>query len=396
MKNGAIYGALLRRLNLGIKYVNCNEIDGEVKEDEDDIKEAVEQVWRDGLARRINECEYELVCSIEQMRSYVQEKDRIKTSSDAGEYDDKAEKPISFDVFSSSRWEQPAPNPKAAKSANDVFSRYRESSRARTRRRCSSFLSDWDDDEEESDETRQNKIKGFIEKAKNVDLEKQTFEPYMDIYFPGTEKKFIFGWYVDSDGDYTIHDNELVYEYLKEKTNGELENGMLTSILTRLCDDSPLSFSNKHLEDYLMRAENSEDFENALLTYINAYFGILKGLSKIVKCFERSKDEVQDAINKRVEEMLLSEKEEIGRIVRTSPLIGLHRDTRLIDKIVGVDIRITKEQAVEAMHKLRDGIDKTSFQDYEIIRRITSIITEISGYENDEFDILKINTFIKG
>ena len=214
MKNGAVYGALLRRLNLGIKYVNWNEIDDEVKEDTDDIKEVVSDVWKDGLARRINESEYELICDVEQMRSYIQRKDCIKTGENVGEYDDEAEKPISFGVFSNSNWSQVEIKTDASK-GKDIFSRYRESSLSRSPRRRSSMLSafsDWDDDERESDEERQARIKEFIERAKGSDMEKRTFEPYMDITLPDSDKKLLLGWYTDNEGDYVLNDNGIFFE----------------------------------------------------------------------------------------------------------------------------------------------------------------------------------------
>ena len=97
MKNGEFYGAVLSRLNRGISYLNMKNLEDETGLDRNEVNDFTNELCKHGLARKINDTEFELICDIGQLRGFVMQKqieDVPKFSK--GEYSDDAEKPISL------------------------------------------------------------------------------------------------------------------------------------------------------------------------------------------------------------------------------------------------------------------------------------------------------------
>ena len=133
MKNGEIYGAILKRLNNGYSCINIDSLEGELGIDIDDVKKGVQVLYESGLLRKCNPTEYEIICDVGQLRAAILSMWRGQNDEKREiEYTDQGDTPIDLEDIASAEWTLSAPTDKESEI---------ERARARLERRKQDILS---------------------------------------------------------------------------------------------------------------------------------------------------------------------------------------------------------------------------------------------------------------
>ncbi len=387
MKNGEVYGAISRRLNKGISYINIDSIDEEVECTVDDVKGVAEALCQNGLARCISQSEYELICDIGQLRDFTIKKQNEGVAGEKKEVNDsEGDKPVSLESIKSSEWK--IAGPKNEKSERPTLSERMR----RSGRRVSSFF---DDDEDEDDEELRRKILSYISNLSSYNEENRSFEPEMRVVFPDSGIPLVLDWGQDEDGDIYLSDRGALYNYLLDKMidkESECAKQTVSILISQLVKSSSFSSEDDKLINYLTGVKDI-DRVRVEISYFAVQFGkYLNSLSWLLDEVKRSGDDPEKYVNDKIDSFVKGFathiKENKGDYVTAVGRIYVQR-------IYAIDPRITKKQAIGAINAIKAELLKDGDPDPNIIAGINDAVSRLNIMTDKLFAIQKLEVYIK-
>lgn len=386
MKFGEVYGAISRRLNRGISYINVDSIDEEVECTDDDIKSVADTLCQNGLARRISQSEYELICDIGQLRDFtIKKQNEGLTEGKKGEADSEGDKPISLESIKSSEWKM-LETAESKKGPGALSERFR-----RARRRASLFD---DDEDEESEEEIRQRILNYIRTLNSYNEEEKTFEPEMRVMFPDCDKPLVLDWAQDEDGDIYFSDRGALYNYLLDKMidkESDCAKEMVNLLISQLVKSSSFSCQDNKLINYITGIKDI-DRVRIEISYFAVQFGkYLNSLSWLLDEVKRSGDDPEKYLNDKIDSFtkgfVTNIKENIGDYVMAVGRIYVQR-------IYAIDPRITRKQAITVINTIKSELLKDT-PDPNVISGINDAISRLNIMTDKLFTIQKLETYIK-
>lgn len=386
MKFGEVYGAISKRLNKGITYININSIDDEVGCDEDDIKSVADTLCQNGLARCINQSEYELICDIGQLRDFTIKKQNEGTQcTKKAENDEKGDKPVTLETIKTSEWKLAS-----SKEENEPMSLQERFRRLGKRR----HFDIGDEEDDDDDEEMRKRILEYIRAISTYNEEDHSFEPEMRVLFPNSDIPLVLDWAQDEDGDIYLSDKGALYNYLLDKMidkEGECAKEMVTILIAQLVKSSSFSEKDNKLINYLTGIRDTDRIRIEI-SYFAVQFGkYLKNVSWLLDEVKKSGDDpeayVNNKIDKFVKDFSKEIKENTGDFVTMVGRVYVH-------KIYSIDPRITRKQGIRAINELKSELLKNGVTDANVISGINDAISRLNIMSDRLFAIQKIDAYI--
>lgn len=396
MEKGEIYGALLRRLNQQVNYINCSVIEKEVEDDENDVKAFMAELWQKGIVRRINGNEYELLCTIDQLREHIIGNDSLETGGKRGEFEDEGNKPLTIETLTDAFWKTSDEEGEERKDSRrgPTSPRYRDRRRPFGRRPLSSFLDDDDDEDEDDIEEKRKRILNYIKEMPKSNMEEHTFVPYMTVHFPNSDKQLVLNWSTDSEGDIYLSDMGIFYRYLLEKLNaGEEKNteALATAVMNKLGRTSSFGIVDNQIRNYLTNVDDKSDFDTEVNYYASQLGSFLNDLSGLFEPLEKNSAGEKKTVQEKIEDFL--EKFSIVSMVLERPSAYAERITkRIIKRFMKIDPRLTKEQLMFAIEKAKDKCLKNP-DTFDKVQWLNEAINELPFYSDAVYYALMVDTY---
>lgn len=390
MKNGEFYGAILGGLNRNISYISLKNIIDDQGLDRSDAMELVDGLCRNGLARKINDMEYELICDIGQLRDFVAEKQLESTPTEAkGEYSADAEKPISLEDIAGASWSYKEAE---KKEEDSVFNRFRRRRQERERR-LSVFDDDDDDKSDVSKEEISREFKSFIMEMPTYDKETDTFEPEMRVYFPGGKTHLVLGYGIDDDDDLFLTDKGAMFRFLQSKLpfpEDECSLDLANQLLSRLARSSSFMKEDQEIINFVTGSSGMEYLRKEIDYYYLQYGPFLSSISWLVGLDSVSGEDYKAMLSQRINEFI--GKCESGEISLIQTNDSTPMSKAIINHLVKIDPRITKDEAIEAAMLLKSrvsGNDKLK----AAVPFVDSAINMLQAYSISTFNSIKMGMY---
>ena len=392
MKYCEFYGALLSRLNRNISYINISVLNEELGFDKSDTERLVEDVCRKGLARKINDTEYELICDISQLRDFVLELENASISATIkGDYSEDGSKPISLGEIAEGDWNIKEVEKKEEESP---FERLRRRRREGRERLHSLFDDDDDDDDEGSHERASEEFKGYIMQMRTYNPEDETFEPELRAYFPGGKEYIILGYGIDEDKDLFLTDKCSLYNYLLGKMpfkEDECSKDLASQFIAKLVRSSSFMRTNNEITNFVTGSTGMEYLRKEIDYYYTQYGTFLSSIPWFVKLEPVSDEEYKTALNQKTEEFL--KQCAAGEVDLSAPRgLSVSASKTIIYKIISLDPRISKDEAIEIAIRLKACASSTPSLS-ESVTFVDAAINMLQAYSISTYNSVKIDYF---
>ena len=384
MKYGEVFGAVSRELNRGKMRINLRTLESSVEADEDDVEAAMVRLWENGLVRKINNEEFELICDVSQLREFILKDHReLDESKKDGEYSNEGDKPLTLEEIKNTKWELDKKSIKKETSTFDsLFGRK------------SDFDPFSDGDEEEKKESVQQireKVKGFLREMSAYDEETQSFEPDLGIVFPGSDTRLVLEWQSDEDGDLYLTDKGCFYDYLLNKMPNK-ENlctlDLIDMLLTGLEKKTAFVKMEHKLGNYLTGVETRDSLRSEVNYYVYQLGGYIQELSWLLdpKLNEKS---IEEKLEEFAESYSWDQKLSLSELLSAGA-----RGRVYLRQILSVDPRMTRHEALRAARRIRERMIIGQVPDH-YIRGIDETIEQLDGKLDRTFNMLKSTFFSK-
>lgn len=388
MKNGAYYGAILSRLNRGIVYLNLKTIIDELDLDRGDMGNVVDSLCSAGLARKINECEYELICDIGQLRDFVLEKQNESVSPTVkGEYSVDANKPISLEDIAGESWHVKEQEKKEEDSFLNRMKRRRQE-----RDRLRSIFDD--DDEEESKEEICEEFKSLILSMTSYDEKTDTFEPGMRITFPDGVDRLVLGYGVDSDMDFFLTDKDSLYNYLMKRMpspEDECTQNLIDQLLVKLARATTFMKEEKSIVNFLTGSRGLDYLRKEINYYITEYGTFLNSIAWLSELAPITSSDYKAELEEKIKAFLDEKANHVDEFA--AKIVSEGSGTRgVINQIVEIDSRISKEEAYDVAMHLKSRMSEAKC-DEKAIGHIDAATSMLRAYSCSAFNAVKIDYY---
>lgn len=392
MKHGEVYGVILRQLNKGQSSISLPYITSVVEGDSDDVEEAVSVLHQQGIVRKINQKEYELVCDIGQLRDFVLSCGKTAEAGlFTGEYNEFGDTPITLEDIENDRWQLYVEEKKAEEKKGDPFSAFER--HRRERRRHSYELEDDDDDED--DGIIKLRVKGYLGEMNGYDPDTKSFEPEMRICFPSSDRILRLEWDEDSDGDLFLTDRGSYYEYLLERLGGESSQSakeMADYILVDMERRSSFGKDGHKLINYLTDVKNRDRLRIEVNYYAIQFGKHLKEFDCILKHYSQPCGDINNLVNEKINTFVEEFKPEgvkLQELIRSGGAVNA-----VLYAICLIHPSITREQAQDTAYRLSLK-HKNKVKIAGVGMELDSLVSQILGYSDRSFNMIKIDAYLK-
>ena len=175
----------------------------------------------------------------------------------------------------------------------------------------------------------------------------------MTVNFEGSDKKFLLGWNVDSDGDYFLTDRGMLHNYFVEKmTNGKVPDAevLARAIVNRFGRDSSFAVDGIEVKNYLTNVDDLDDFYSEIGCYAIQYGKLFERLQGLLKPLNEQKELTDEELDKKIDEFL--------KDYRPLTIIGLGRERerparKALKRMIVIDPRMTIEQVSHVVERCR-------------------------------------------
>ena len=331
MKNGEIYNLLLRYLNQGKTRINTERIEDEITGEESDAQAVLSFLRSSSMARKINDKDYELICTVRELRDLVLGLETDISSGDTeASYCKEADAPISFSDLVKGEWtlaEEKAPTRHARRDGAEEA------------------------EEEESDEKkkeRQERVKSIFKEISGYNGDAHAIPPYFaQARLPDGYDQPILRWGVDKDNDCYITDNGAAYNYFLSVLNRHgveysAEHAKAIVRYSILWDDDLLSADKEVRALSIENAEGKDHVYRYVSVYCAGYGRLLMNSKDIVSLLTDNEEaEVEKKLNSFVKE------------TNPTSLDGVSV-AHFIGRLLSIDPRITIDQARATLKRLME------------------------------------------
>lgn len=396
MKLGDVYGAISGRLNRGIRIFNIGVVEDEVEAEDDDIEEVASLLCKNGLARKINRYEYELICDMGQLREFIARKQNEDVSNMPGlGYSIEGDMPLTLEDIELCHWSLPLP--KVEENKNNRFARvglsnhFRNLSNVEARH---SLLDNDDDDGDEEDEARIERIIGYIKEMNNYSEEDRSFEPEMRVMFPRSQTILRLKWEPNEDGDVLLHDDECLYNYLLEympNKDDACNRDFVTLLLIELETKSQFARRERKITNLLIDIRDKDRFRTEVNYYVMQYGKHLNNLSWLFDAASNDGGDAQASIERKINAFIEEFKanHQITLSMTFSPSVAVRSYLR---KIQGIDPRITREQAIDVAERMKEILLCDNSPEV-CTSAIRSVIAQLNESTDRSYNVLKLDFY---